>query len=77
MARNLGLDDVVDHFTLVGDELDLLRNKPGATRLGFSALLKFILWRGRFPQTLQEFARRRGRAPRSPGPRPGRRARVV
>lgn len=25
---------VVDHFTLVGDELDLLRNKSGATRLG-------------------------------------------
>jgi len=37
-----GLDDVVDHFTLVGDELDLLRNKSGATRLGFAVLLKFL-----------------------------------
>jgi hypothetical protein len=27
MGRDLGLDDVVDHFTLVGDELELLRNK--------------------------------------------------
>jgi len=42
MARTLGLDDVVDHFTLVGDELDLLRNKSGATRLGFAVLLKFV-----------------------------------
>jgi hypothetical protein len=50
VGRNLGLDDVVDHFTLVGDELDLLRNKSGATRLGFAALLKFLLWRGRFPR---------------------------
>jgi len=23
VGRSLGLDDVVDHFTLVGDELDL------------------------------------------------------
>jgi hypothetical protein len=29
VARNLGLDEVVDHFTLVGDEVDQLRNKAG------------------------------------------------
>jgi hypothetical protein len=54
VARDLGLDEVVDHFTLVGDELDLLRNKSGATRLGFAALLKFLLWRGRFPRAAHE-----------------------
>ena len=54
MARDLGLDEVVDHFTLVGDELDLLRNKSGATRLGFAALMKFLLWRGRFPRAAHE-----------------------
>jgi hypothetical protein len=54
VARNLGLDDVVDHFTLVGDELELLRNKSGATRLGFAVLLKFLLWHGRFPRALRE-----------------------
>jgi hypothetical protein len=54
MARNLGLDDVVDHFTLIGDELDLLRSKTGSTRLGFAVLLKFVLWRGRFPRALHE-----------------------
>ncbi|HJS93728.1 MAG TPA: DUF4158 domain-containing protein, partial [Solirubrobacteraceae bacterium] len=50
MARNLGLDAVVDHFTLIGDELDQLHNKTGATRLGFALTLKFLLWRGRFPR---------------------------
>ena len=54
MARNLGLDDVVDHFTLIGDELELLRNKSGATRLGFAVLLKHVLWRGRFPSGSQD-----------------------
>lgn len=54
MARDLGLDEVIDHFTLVGDALDLLRNKSGATRLGFAALLKFLLWSGRFPRAAQE-----------------------
>ena len=54
MARNLGLDEVVDHFTLIGDELELLRNKSGATRLGFAALLKYVLWRGRFPPGAHE-----------------------
>ncbi|MGI8754274.1 MAG: DUF4158 domain-containing protein, partial [Acidimicrobiales bacterium] len=54
MARNLGLDDVVDHFTLIGDELELLRNKSGATRLGFAVLLKYVIWRGRFPPGSQD-----------------------
>jgi len=54
VARSLGLNDVVDHFTLIGDELELLRNKSGATRLGFAVLLKYVIWRGRFPTGSQE-----------------------
>jgi hypothetical protein len=42
MSPNLGLDDVVEHFTLVGDELDLLRNKSGASRLGFAVLPRLV-----------------------------------
>jgi len=49
MARSLELEELVDHFTLAPDELGLLRNKAGATRLGFGVLLKFVQWRGRFP----------------------------
>jgi hypothetical protein len=50
VARPLDLDELVDHFMLVDDELELLRNKTGATRLGFGLVLKFLLWKGRFPR---------------------------
>lgn len=50
MGRDLGLDGVVDLFTLSGDEAGWLRNKTGATRLGFAVQLKFLTWRGRFPR---------------------------
>jgi hypothetical protein len=36
VARELGLDEVVDHFTLDGDETRCLRSKTGSTRLGFA-----------------------------------------
>jgi Domain of unknown function (DUF4158) len=49
MARLLELEELVDHFTLTPGELGLLRNKAGATRLGFGVLLKFVQWNGRFP----------------------------
>jgi len=35
VARPLDLDQLLEHFTLADDELVLLRNKSGATRLGF------------------------------------------
>ncbi|MDN5918863.1 MAG: Tn3 family transposase, partial [Pseudonocardia sp.] len=50
MARPLDLDELVDQFTLGEDELELLRNKTGATRLGFGVVLKFLIWKGRFPR---------------------------
>jgi len=41
VGRQLGVDEVVDHFTLIGDEVDQLHNMSGATRLGFAVLLNF------------------------------------
>jgi hypothetical protein len=38
LMRLLELRDLVDHFTLAPGELGLLRNKAGATRLGFGVL---------------------------------------
>lgn len=32
------------------DEAGWLRNKTGATRMGFAVQLKFLTWRGRFPK---------------------------
>jgi hypothetical protein len=55
-ARPLDLDELVDHFTLDGDEHKLLRNKTGATRLGFALLLKHLAWKGRFPRGRGELA---------------------
>ena len=49
MARRLELDELVEHCTLLQDEAALLRNKSGATRLGFALLLKFFTRMGRFP----------------------------
>ncbi|MER5970338.1 DUF4158 domain-containing protein [Streptomyces sp. NPDC002055] len=50
MGRDLGLDGVLDHFTLSSDEAGWLRNKTGATRLGFAVQLKSLTWRGWFPR---------------------------
>ncbi|MGI8728902.1 MAG: DUF4158 domain-containing protein [Solirubrobacteraceae bacterium] len=52
--REIGLDDVVEHFTLDERERELLRNKSGSTRLGFAAMLKFLGWKGRFARGLFE-----------------------
>ena len=56
MARALELEELIEHFTLSTDERELLRNKTGATRLGFSLILKFLLWKGRFPRGRSELA---------------------
>lgn len=50
----LSLDDLVEHWTLVGDEHDLVAGKRGATRLGFALLLKFYTQQGRFPRGRSE-----------------------
>ncbi|MFF8919586.1 DUF4158 domain-containing protein [Streptomyces sp. NPDC015032] len=54
VGLDLGLDGVVDHFTLSGDEAGWLRNKTDATRPGFAVQLKFLTWRGRFPKVRPE-----------------------
>jgi hypothetical protein len=55
VARVLELDELVEHFTLLADETALLRNKAGATRLGFALMLKFFVRAGRFPAGRSEF----------------------
>lgn len=54
MVRDLELDELVEHFTLYPDELELLRNKAGANRLGFAVSMKFLLWKARFPSGRSE-----------------------
>ncbi len=45
----MDLDGLVDHWTLLKDERELVAGKRGPTRLGFALLLKFYARAGRFP----------------------------
>ena len=50
MKRHWGIDELVEHWTLMPRETELLTNKTGATRLGFAVLLKFFQLEAYFPQ---------------------------
>jgi TnpA family transposase len=49
--------ELIDHFTLLPHEHDLLTNKSGVNRLGFVVLFKYFQWEGRFPAHWQEVPR--------------------
>jgi Domain of unknown function (DUF4158) len=44
------LDELIEHWTLLDDERELIAGKRGPTRLGFAVLLKFYARAGRFPR---------------------------
>jgi TnpA family transposase len=50
VARSVDEDELIEHWTLVGDGWTLLAGKRGPTRLGFALLLLFHLNHGRFPR---------------------------
>lgn len=43
------LGELVEHWTLLDDEQEMVAGKRGATKLGFALLLKFYTRYGRFP----------------------------
>jgi hypothetical protein len=45
----LEIDDLVEHWTVLDDERELIAGKRGATRLGFALILKSYTQHGRFP----------------------------
>ncbi|MFJ3250848.1 DUF4158 domain-containing protein [Streptomyces sp. NPDC086782] len=47
-------EELLANWTLVDGDWDLVANKSGTTRLGFSLLLKFFELEGRFPDVLEE-----------------------
>lgn len=49
MTRVLDDDDLIEHWTLVGDEADLLAGRTGPSKLGLALWLKFYIAHGRFP----------------------------
>src|ERR687886_1872956 len=54
MKRLWEADELVAEWTLGSDDLVLLANKAGPTRLGFAALLAFFRHEGRFPSSKHE-----------------------
>jgi len=56
MKRTWTSEELLEHFTLLPDELAAVGNKSGATRLGFAVLLKCLQYEGRFPRSRQEVA---------------------
>jgi TnpA family transposase len=50
VVRELDQDELIDAWTIVGDEPRLIDGKRGPTRLGFAILLRFYSERGRFPR---------------------------
>lgn len=50
MKRHWETEELIDFWTLLPPELEILANKTGATRLGFAVLLKFFALEGRFPR---------------------------
>jgi len=48
------VDELVEHWTVLEDEQQLVAGKRGATRLGFALLLQFYTRLGRFPRGRSE-----------------------
>jgi Domain of unknown function (DUF4158) len=52
----VGMDELVEYWTVLDEEAELVAGKRGATRVGFALLLKFFTRYGRFPGGRAEFA---------------------
>jgi hypothetical protein len=50
MGRRIDEAELIEHFTLYPEEHEMLRDKSGVGRLGFSLMCKYLLWKGRFPR---------------------------
>ncbi|MEU4508835.1 DUF4158 domain-containing protein [Nonomuraea wenchangensis] len=48
------INELVEHWTILDEERDLIAGKRDATRLGFAILLKFYTQHGRFPRGRSE-----------------------
>lgn len=51
----LGMDELIEHWTVLSDEIELVSAKQQGTRLAFALLLKYFTQHGRFPRGRAEF----------------------
>jgi hypothetical protein len=54
MARELDQDELIERWTLIGDDLERVASKRSAAKLGSALLLKFFAAHGRFPRGRSE-----------------------
>jgi hypothetical protein len=54
VTRSLELDELVEHWTLLDDERELIAGKCGPDEVGLAVLLKFYTRLGRFPRGRSE-----------------------
>ncbi len=57
MKRNWQPEELIEHWTLIPTELDLLTKKTATNRLGIALLLKYFQYEGRFPRSKAEIPR--------------------
>jgi hypothetical protein len=53
-AGRVVAEELVESWTLVGDDWKRVGHKSGATRLGFAVLLKFFELQARFPRAASD-----------------------
>jgi hypothetical protein len=54
LKKHWELDELIEHFTLLPNEISALGNKTGHTKLGFMVLLKFFQYNTKFPTSKNE-----------------------
>ncbi len=54
MKRNWQPEELIEHWTLIPAELNLLTHKTATNRLGIALLLKYFQYEGRFPTSKSE-----------------------
>ncbi len=57
MKRNWQPEELIEHWTLIPTELDLLTKKTATNRLGIALLLKYFQYESRFPTSPAEIPR--------------------
>lgn len=57
MKRNWQAEELIEHWTLIPTELDLLTKKTATNRLAIALLLKYFQYEGRFPTSKAEIPR--------------------
>lgn len=57
MKRQWDIEALIEHFTLIEEDLEFLANKTGPTRLGCALLLKCFQYEGRFPPARHDIPR--------------------